>query len=72
MERKAFLASINIAHPNEENVIVVPIAKRMEIITSIKVCLISRMNINYEGNGGKKSFSCKSKASMPCILMWRT
>ena len=30
--------------------------KIMEIITSIQVFLISRMNINYKENGGKKPF----------------
>ena len=34
----------------------------MEIITSIEVSLISRMNINYNVNGGKKGFFCKSKS----------
>ena len=33
----------------------------MEIIMTIKVCPISRMNINYKENGGKKSFFCKPK-----------
>ena len=45
-----------------ENIIVMPIGKRMEITISIQVCLISRMNTNYKENGGKKSFSCKPKA----------
>ena len=42
--------------------IVMPVAKRIEIIMSIQVCLISRVNIKYKGNGGKETFSCKSKA----------
>ena len=46
--------------------IVMPITKGMEIIMSIQVCLISWTNINFKENGGKKSFSCKSKASMLC------
>ena len=59
VQRKAFLANpnINIVCPNEENMIVVPITKKMEITTSIHVCLISQMNINYKANGGKESFS---------------
>ena len=43
-------------HPNEENIIVAPITKRMDIIMSIQVCLISQININYKENSGKKSF----------------
>ena len=68
VEKKAFHASqsINIVYPNVENMILVPIAKGMEIIMSIQVLLISRMNNNYEENGGKKSFSCKPKASI-CV-----
>ena len=58
MERKAFLANPKnqYLYPNMENMIVVPITKIMEIITSIHVCLISWMTINYKENGGKKSF----------------
>ena len=58
MEKKAFLQiqSINIVYPTVENMIVVPITKIMEIMMSIQVCLISRININYEENGGKKAF----------------
>ena len=55
-----------------ENMIVVPITKKMEIIMSIQVCLISGMNINYKENGGKKRFSCKSKASISCIPVRKT
>ena len=36
--------------------------KRMENIMSIQDCLILRINFGYMENGGKKSFSCKSKA----------
>ena len=36
---------------------------------SIQVCFISQTNINYKENGGKKSFSCKSKALISCIPM---
>ena len=28
--------------------------------------------LNFKENGGKKSFSCKSKALISCILMQRT
>ena len=40
--KKAFLRiqTINIVHPNAENMIMAPIRNRMEIIMSIKVCLI--------------------------------
>ena len=73
VERKLFLQirSINMVYPNVENLIVVPITKRIEIIKCIHVCLISRMNFDYTKNGWKKSFSCKSKASISCIPMWR-
>ena len=62
VERKAFLGnqSINIMYPNVENMIELPITKRIEIIKSSQVCLISEMNINSKENGGKKSFACKS------------
>ena len=49
-----------------------PNKKRMGIIISIQVCLISLMNFDYQKNGGKKSISCKSKASILCIPMRRT
>ena len=52
----------NIVQPNVEDIIVALIIKRMEIIMSIQVCLISWMNFDYKENGGKKSFSCKSKS----------
>ena len=62
--KKSFLQiqSINIVYPNNENMIVVPITKGMEIIMTIQVCLISRISFDYTKNGGKKSFFCKSKA----------
>ena len=44
--------------------------KRMEIIMSIQVCLISWVNFDYKG--GNKSLSCKSKASISCIPMMKT
>ena len=40
-------------YPNIGNMIVVPLMKRMEIIISIQVCLISW--INCKENGGKKA-----------------
>ena len=49
-------------YPNKDNMIVVPITIRMEIIMSIEVCPIPQANISYKDNGEKKSFSCKSKA----------
>ena len=48
-------------HLNVENMIVVPIPKRMEIIMSIQVSLILRMNLNYKENGGRKAFLTKPK-----------
>ena len=41
-KEKLFLQiqSINIMYPNENNIIVVPIIKKIEIITGIQVCLI--------------------------------
>ena len=73
-KKKLFLQiqSINIVYLNVENMLVVPITKRMEITIRIQVCLISQMNFDYEENEGKKSFSCKSKASISCIRMWGT
>ena len=41
-------------YPNEGNMIVVPITKGMEIIISIQVCLISRINFDYKEISGKK------------------
>ena len=43
-------------YPKGENMIMVPIRKRMKIITSILVCLISSLNFDYKENGLKKSF----------------
>ena len=48
-------------HPNEENIIVAPITKGVEIITSVLLCLISSMNIYYKENGGKKAFFANLK-----------
>ena len=65
------IQSINIMYPTEENMIVAPITKRMEIIASIQVYLVSRMNFDYKENGGKKSFSSKSKSSISWVPIWR-
>ena len=64
VEEKLFLQvqNSNIVSPNEENMIVMPITKRMEIIMIIHVCFISRMNFDYQENGEKKSFSYESEA----------
>ena len=35
--------------------VTMPITKRMEIVIGIPVCLISRMNFDYEENVGKKA-----------------
>ena len=74
MKRKAFLANPKREYrvSNVENMIVVPIRKRLEIIMSIKAYLISWMNFDYKENGGKKNFSCKSNASILCIPVRRT
>ena len=58
VERKLFLPnqSINIMFPNEENMIVVPTNKKIKIITSIQLCLVPQLNINYKECGGKISF----------------
>ena len=74
LKEKLFLQiqRINAVYPNVENMIVGLVIKRMEIITSIEVYAISQVNINCKENGGKKYFSCKSKASISCILMWGT
>ena len=63
VERKLFLQikSINIVYPNRENMIVVPITKRMETITSIQVCLISQMNFYYKKNSVKNAFFANLK-----------
>ena len=74
VEMEAFLA--NPTHQycvsNEENMIIVPTTKEIEIITSIQVCLIARINFDYKKNGEKKSFSSKSNASISWIPMRRT
>ena len=50
------IQSINIVYLNEENMIAVPITKRMEIIMSVQVCPFSQMTFDYKENGGKKAF----------------
>ena len=55
------IQSINIMYPIEEDMIVAPITKRMEIIMNIHVCLISWMNFDYKENRGKKSFLANPK-----------
>ena len=61
--RKLFLKikSINIMYPNVENKIAEPMTKRMEIILSIQVYLISRINFDYKENGRKKAFLANLK-----------
>ena len=62
-ERKLFLQiqSINIMYPSEENIIIVPITRTIEIIMSIQLCLFLWITINYKENGGKKSFLANPK-----------
>ena len=63
VERKLLLQiqSINIIYPNKENMIVMPITKRMDIVVGIQVCLFSWMNIDYKENGGKKALLANPK-----------
>ena len=65
-KKKLFLEiqSINVIYPNEERMIVMPITEGMGFITSIPACLILWMNFDSKENGGKRSYSCKSKASI--------
>ena len=44
-----------------ENMIALPITKRIEIIMGFKVCPISRMNFDYKENGGNKAFPANPK-----------
>ena len=73
VERKAFLANpkhqYRVSQCREQGCSANK--KKMEIIRSIHVCFISWMNFDYKENGGKKSFSWKSKASISCILVWK-
>ena len=54
VEGKGFLANPKQQYgvPNMENMIVVPITNDMEIIMTIQVWLISRINFDYKKNGG--------------------
>ena len=63
VERKLLLhiQSISIVYPNVDNVIVLPVTKRVEIIMRIQVCLISQMYFDYKENGGKKAFPTNPK-----------
>ena len=58
LERKLFLQiqSINIMYPKVQNVIGMPLTKRMKIMLSIQVYLISQMNFDYKENDRKKAF----------------
>ena len=47
---------VNIMYPNDENMIIVSVTIRIEIIMSIQVCLISRMNFDNKENGKEKLF----------------
>ena len=48
-------------YPNVENMIAMPITKRMKIVMGIKVCLTLLMNFDYKENGGKKAFIANPK-----------
>ena len=63
VERKLFLQiqSINFMYPKVENIIVMPITTRMEIVKSIQVCLFSRKNFDYKENGREKAFLANPK-----------
>ena len=56
-EKKLFLQIQvnNIVHANVVNIIVMLITKRMEIVMSIHVYVISWMNFDYTKNGAKKA-----------------
>ena len=63
VERKAFLQiqSISIMYPNVENMIVMRIIRRIEIVISIQLYLISWINFDYMENGGKYAFLANPK-----------
>ena len=63
VERKLFLEiqSSNVMYRNVENMIVIPITKRMEIVMSIQVYLVSQINFDYKESGGKKGFPANPK-----------
>ena len=44
-----------------ENMIAMPLTKRMEIVIGIRVCLISWMDFDYMENGRKKAFLTNPK-----------
>ena len=44
-----------------ENMITMPITKRMKIAMGIQVCLISWTNFDYKENDGKKAFLANTK-----------
>ena len=63
VKRKLFLQiqDSNIVYSNVENMIVMPITKKKEIVMSIHICHTSRMNFDYIENGGKKAFLANPK-----------
>ena len=63
---------INIVYPNAVNMIVVP--NNQKNVDYYEYPSLSRLTneINYNENGGRKSFSCKSKASTSHIPIRRT
>ena len=48
-------------NPNEENMIVAPITKRIEIVMGIQLCLILRINFDCKENGREKAFPANPK-----------
>ena len=48
-------------YPNAQNMIAVPLTKRIEIIIGIQVWLFSWMNFDFKENGGKKGFLANPK-----------
>ena len=62
VERKTLpkIQSIKILYPNVENMIVVPITKRMDVVMSTQVCLISWINFDYKENE-RKAFLANPK-----------
>ena len=48
-------------YSNVENMIAMPITKRMEIAMGIQLCHVSWMNFDYKENGGKKAFLANPK-----------
>ena len=62
-ERKLFLQMQGniIVLPNVKNMRAMPIAKRMDIVMGIQLCLISWMNFDYKENSGNKAFLANPK-----------